>query len=346
MENVTGRAKGGKATAATMTAEERKARSVAMVEARREKGELPRVINKRVPIVLGDISIPCAVIKNEKTGEVKRVLTENGVLTAIYGKSGMASGAAKRGREKAINDGAAPMPIFLSPERLKPLISLNSDAAALLVKIEYLDGGEIVAGYDAGLLPVACEIWLQAREQGILQTQQLGRAKKAEILMRALAHVGIVALVDEATGYQDAREKDALAKILEKFVAKELQAWVKTFPIEYYKELCRLYGVPFPPERNNQFPQFFGHVTNNAIYSRLAPELLPELKKGASKLQKKAKLHQFLTSDIGHPKLREHLASIVTLLKLSQSKEQFFEMVDRIHPKFDDNYTLDFEDSK
>ena len=133
-----------------------------------------------------------------------------------------------------------------------------------------------------------------------------------------------------------------MAKIFEAFVAKELQPWVKTFPLDYYKELCRLYGVPFPPPHNNKFPQFFGHVTNDAVYSRLAPELLPELKKAATRQAKKAKLHQFLTTDVGHPKLREHLASVVTVLKLSKDKEQFKQMMDIAHPKFNETMQFDF----
>jgi ATP-dependent DNA ligase len=41
----------------------------------------------------------------------------------------------------------------------------------------------------------------------------------------------ISALVDEATGYQKERAADALARILEAFIAKELQPWIKTmFP--------------------------------------------------------------------------------------------------------------------
>jgi len=39
--------------------------------------------------------------------------------------------------------------------------------------------------------------------------------------------VGIIALVDEATGYQRLREELALASILEKFIAKEPQPWTK-----------------------------------------------------------------------------------------------------------------------
>lgn len=83
-----------------------------------------------------------------------------------------------------------------------------------LFQLIYLDGRNVVRGYDADLLPAVCDIWLKAREQGLLQTQQLDKAKKAEILMRALAHVGITALVDEATGYQEIRDKIALQKIL------------------------------------------------------------------------------------------------------------------------------------
>lgn len=339
-QSVTGRAIGGKARSAKMTPEQRKEQAAKMVAARQAKAAMPKVIHKKLPLILGDVQIPCAVIQYPNS-EVKRVLTENGILTAIYGKAGMASGASKRGREKALNNGVAPMPLFLSPERLRPLILEDETLSALLLKIEYMDDKEIVSGYDASILPSVCEIWLKARDMGILQSQQLGRAQKAELLMRALAHIGIIALVDEATGYQDVRSKDALAKILEAFVAKELQPWVKTFPLEYYKELCRLYNVPFPPLKNNQFPQFFGHITNNAVYTRLAPELLPELKKAASKQEKKAKLHQLLTQDVGHPKLKEHLASVVTLLKLAKDKDDFSRMLDIVHPKLNNTIPLD-----
>ena len=161
--------------------------------------------------------------------------------------------------------------------------------------------------------------------------------------MRGLAEVGIVALVDEATGYQKDRAKDALAKILEAFVAKELQPYLVTFPADYYEQLFRLYGLRFPPEGNKSWrPAFFGHITNEVVYSRLAPDLLPELKKLASKAERKAKLHQWLTQDIGHPKLREHLSSIVTIMKLSSTPSDFKRNVNAIHPRFGDTVEMDF----
>lgn len=322
-EIITGRAKSGKAKAAKMTPEQRKEASMKMVQARQKKAALPIARYKGV-ITIGEIEIPCAVLEDGT-----RLISEIG----IHNNLGTTGGKVRQLRAEMENSLGVPIPLFLASKPLEPFIYKVFENRHLS-PVEYLNNNVIIRGYDASILPKVCEVWLQARDAGVLQASQLPKVKKAEILMRGLAHVGIVALVDEATGYQDARAKDALAKILEAFVAKELQPWVKTFPIEYYKELCRLYGVPFPPLKSNQFPQFFGHITNNAIYARLTPEILPELKKAASKQAKKAKLHQFLTQDIGHPKLREHLASVVTLLKLSKDKDDFNQMLDKVHPKF------------
>lgn len=45
----------------------------------------------------------------------------------------------------------------------------------------------------------------------------------------SLAHVGIVGLIDEATGYQEVRDKLALQAILDAYLRKELVAWAKRF---------------------------------------------------------------------------------------------------------------------
>ena len=101
---------------------------------------------------------------------------------------------------------------------------------------------------------------------------------------------------------------------------------------------------PHPPVGNKSWrPALFGHVTNDVVYSRLAPELLPELKKAASKADKKAKLHQWLTQNSGHPKLREHLSSVVTILKFSKTPEEFKANVNMIHPKLGDSLEFHFK---
>ena len=50
-------------------------------------------------------------------------------------------------------------------------------------------------------LPLVADLYLRAREAGILTPQQIPTAQKAEMLVRSLARIGITALVDEATGY-------------------------------------------------------------------------------------------------------------------------------------------------
>lgn len=337
MEN--GKAKGGKALARKMTPEERKAKALNMVEAKRSLSLLPKATHGSAehPLRLGDVAIPCYVLEDGT-----RVLSQRGLQTSL----GMSISGGSGGEQRIVVLLTKIAQQSISNQELTARIDDLVSRIKTPLKFRPISGGSIAFGFEATLLADICDVMLSARKEGLLVAGQMRYADQCELLVRGFARVGIIALVDEATGYQDARAKNALAEILEKFVAKELQVWVKTFPIDYYKELCRLYGVPFPPEKNNKFPQFFGHLTNNAIYSRLAPELLPELKKAANKQEKKIRLHQLLTVDIGHPKLREHLASIITLLKLSNSREQFFEMVDKIHPKYNDNYSFNFENTR
>src|SRR5262249_50885622 len=135
---------------------------------------------------------------------------------------------------------------------------------------------------------------------------------------------------------------DALAKILEAFIAKELQPYVRAFPIEFYDQLFRLRGLSFPKD-TVQRPRYFGHLTNDIVYRRLAPKVLEELRKITPRRDSgrlKHHLHRRLTNEIGHPKLREHLASVVTIMKLSRSYDDFMLKLDQIHPRFGDTIAL------
>lgn len=325
----------GKAAAAAMTAEERKARAMKGVEARKFRNSLNKVIYKG-ELNIGDVSMPCYILDDGR-----RIISEHG----IQNNFGTTGGKGRRIRSELEKNTGVPVPLFLASKALEPFIQ-EVFKDGYLETIQYVVNDTVNTGFDATILPKVCEVWLKAKDAGALQASQLARAKKAEILMRGLAHIGIVALVDEATGYQDAREKDALAKIFEKFVAEELQPWIKTFPDEYYRQIFRLYGYQYPPENGSvKRPGFFGHVTNKVVYKKLAPELLPELKKQAKKIGKKGtRLHQTLTNDMGHPRLREHLASIIALMKVSTDKDDFFEKVDLVHPDFNENYHIDFDE--
>lgn len=326
----TGRAIGGLASRAKMTPEQRSEAASKAAKAKVELSRLPQATHEG-SIVIGDVTIPCAVLPDGR-----RLLTQSGVMQAL--------GRSRQAKGREYYDSDVNLPAFLTAKNLKPFISNDLEVTSSQVEFR-MQSGIKAFGYPAELLPKVCDVYLNAADAGDLTHTQQHIAAKAMVLMRGLAHVGIIALVDEATGFQKDRAKDALAQILEKFVAKELQPWVKTFPADYYEQLFRLYNLPFPPEGKPQWrPSFIGNITNSVVYDRLAPELLPELKKMASKAEKKARLHQCLTNDIGHPKLREHLASIVTLLKISKSPDQFRQLVDQVHSKFGETYSMDFNE--
>jgi hypothetical protein len=319
---------GGKARAAKLTPEERSA--IARKAAQDRWAEVAVVAGDAdKPLTIGGIDIECYVL-----ADGTRVITQASFMRAI-GRNPRGSGPADE-----------TLPPFLRTQSLSSYITDELVEQSRPLAFTLPRGGR-AKGYRAELLPVVCDLYLKARQEKKLPRSgnQDHVAAQAEILVRGLAQVGIIALVDEVTGYQEIRARDALATILENFVAKELQAWVRTFPDDYYREMFRLRGLRYP-NSPVQRPQYFGLLTNDIVYKRLAPGVLEELKrvqrKGATG-KPKDKLFQRLTNNAGYPKLREHLGSVVTLMKMSPDWASFKTNLDRIHPKYDDTIPMNFD---
>jgi hypothetical protein len=236
------------------------------------------------------------------------------------------------------------VPLFIAPRQLKPFID-NDLLGGPLTPIDYLDGDRTVRAYDARVLVAVCDIWLKAREAGALQTQQLPKAQKAEILTRALAHTGIVALVDEATGYEKIRPQNALQEFLAVMLRKELAAWVKKFPDEFYENIYKLKGWKWPGMSKNRY-SVVGHYTNNLVFDRVAPGLLKELRVRSPRNDKGRRdpLHLWLTDDIGDPMLAQHLHSLIMLQRLAIANkagwQRFLHTVDQVLPRRGDTLPL------
>lgn len=279
---------------------------------------------------IGGSKLSCAVLEDGT-----RVLTQSDMMRAL--------GRARQAKGRQHYKGDVNLPAFLTAQNLKPFVP--NDLYVKSSQIEFkLPSGQRAFGYRAEMLPQVCEVYLKARDAGALLPAQMHVARQADILMRGLANVGILALIDEATGFQRDRAADALSKILEDFIAKELQPWVKTFPDEFYSELFRLRGLDFPRDTVKR-PQYFGYLTNDIIYDRLAPGVKEELKNSTPKTPKGRPahaLHRRLTPDLGHPKLREHMASVITIMKLSDNYDDFHEKLDRLHPAYGKTLLLDF----
>ena len=236
------------------------------------------------------------------------------------------------------------LPNFIAAKNLLPFIS--NELLDVLEPVEFINKrGQKAQGYRVELLQLVCEAYLDARKAGVLTQTQEKVAAQSEVLLRGFARLGIIGLVDEATGYQRDRATDALAKILEQFIAEELQPWVKTFDNEFYEQMFRLRGLDFPKDTVKR-PQYFGHLTNDIIYRRLAPGVLDELKRTEPKApsgRRKGTIQQRLTPELGHPKLREHLASVTTIMDLSDDYKDFMKKLDKRHPRFNENLSFDFE---
>lgn len=329
----TGRAKGGVARAKKLSPEERREIAKRAAAKRWDITNLPQAVcsSEDTPLRLADVVLDAYVLEDGT-----RVLSQAGFLRAL-------------GRNKRAAYRSTEVPPMLQGTGLEPYLTPEILEASRPISFRTPNGVR-ANGYKAELLPKVCEVYLQARDAKTLAPNQRPVAEQADILMRGLATVGIIALVDEATGYQEMRARDDLARILEAFIAKELQPWVRTFPDDYYRQMFRLRGLRYPSDSVRR-PQYFGMLTNNLVYHRLAPGILDELKRvtpRANDGRHKDKLFQRLTTNIGYPKLREHLGSVVAIMKLSEGWQDFTEKLDRLHPRYGGQLSLplDYEGEK
>jgi hypothetical protein len=280
------------------------------------QGELP----------IGDIILPCAVLENGK-----RIITYSAVFKAF--------GRTKRGAQKD-QSRVHNMPAFLNANNLQPFV--GADLRGVLKLIEYTDkNGTPSTGYDAEILPLMCKMYLEARQAGALKGQQLPLAIASEMLLFSLSKVGIIALIDEATGYQEDRDKSELRQFLEKFLREERGRWIKTFPDEFFEAIFKMKGWNWQMATKGQKPGVVGKYINNYVWSRIAPGVLTELKRLNPKDEhgrRRGKNPQFIDVDFGHPKLKEHLTVLTMFAKAAgYNWASWDRMVKRALPKFEED---------
>jgi hypothetical protein len=325
-------AKGGRRRATLLTSERRSeiARMGALAKIAKSGRPLPLLAKYGAtdrPLRIGKIEIPCYVL-----ADGTRVLAQRGLHSGI----GISEGGGKGGARKL-----AALMERLAEKGLdvRGLISRANSPFRFIPP----HGGNQADGYEATILPDICAVLIEAGRLGILGARTRHLAERAAVLQHGFATLGIIALVDEATGYQDVRPRDALARILEKFVAKELRPWIKTFPTEFYRQIYRLNNWTF--DENAGRPGVIGHWTNNIVYKRLAPGVWQELKRLTPRDdtgRHKHKLFQRLTEDLGHPKLREHLIAVVMLMKYSPDWRIFMARIDHEFPQWGKTMLLPF----
>jgi hypothetical protein len=276
---------------------------------------------------IGQFEIPCFVLDNGT-----RVITQRGLAGTLNLKT---SGGLNIGDLlKRISDKGL--------EANDLINALNSPALFTSPR-----GGKTNYGFEATVLVDICDFYLTARKNSMLSTaRQKLTADHCEILTRAFAKVGIIALVDEATGYQEIRDKEALQKILDKYLLADYAKWAKRFPDEFYKEMFRLKKWQWDGMSIKR-PGVIGKYTNDLVYERLAPGVLKELQERnpiTENGHRKSKHHQWLTDDIGIPALSQHIHTLIAFMRASSNWDQFHRLVERSFTKFGETIPLQFED--
>ena len=274
---------------------------------------------------IGEVEIPCFVLEDST-----RVISGRGLTRAI-GMKGRGQGTA---RIVALLNRKGNVDNSLTLAIQNPLV---------------FDGGAPLPmqGYEAHLLVDVCKAILSAREAGSLNTDQEKRYGVAcYVLIKAFAEVGIDALVDEATGYQEVRDRLALQAILDRYLRKELAAWAKRFPDEFYQHIFRLRGWRWKGMSINR-PSAMAQYTNDLVYERLAPGILEELQARNPRDEhgrRRHKHHQWLTEDVGHPALAQHLYALIGFMRVASSWQQFYRLVDKAYPKKGSTLLLPYEE--
>lgn len=267
-------------------------------------------IRNRGELHLGDNTIPCYVLEDGT-----RILSSRGMQEALKMVD------TEDGKQTA----GTRLTRYLTQKTLNPFI-FNGKAPDHYAPIICYDGNKQINGYEASTMVDLCDGILEARKHIQLSPRQAIIADQCEILVRSFAKVGLIALIDEATGYQKEREHFELQKILSAYISEEILKWQLTFTDDFYREIFRLWGLPFIPKYIKNKPSFIGKLTRKYIYEELPKGVVEKIQEKAEKTQKgnwKYKWHQTLTPEIGREHLKRQIIEVTTLMSISQSKEQF-----------------------
>jgi len=239
--------------------------------------------------------------------------------TAIFSKGKMMQAIGRPWRGKSRSDS----PTFIGAQNLQPFIKPELEEA--LKGIDFYDGARLISGYKADILPLVCDVYLDARLAGVLNKKQLPIAQKCEMLVRAFSRVGVVALVYEQLGFEKYKHPEALRLLIESYLSEEARKWSKEFPDELFFQMDRIYGNVKTTSRNR--PLYYAKFLRKYIYDPIEKGLvlnkLDEVNPTNEKGNRKRRHHSHMTVEIGLPALQAQIWQVVGALKFSANKRKF-----------------------
>lgn len=270
-----------------------------------EKKDIPRAIFNGVLQIIDGVELPCYVLDDGR-----RVFSTSGMLTGL-GYSPKAN-----------------VDEIFSAKDLKPFLPPNPKG----IIIFNTGGGKPALGYDVEGFMDLCHSYSKAIEdEALVNKRHIEAAKRANAFIRACSKIGIIALVDEVTGYQYARAENELQFKLKLFLSEEMRGWEKTFPDDLWVQLARLTHWGGNPAKNR--PRHWGYFVMSLIYQSLDPDVASYLKENKPEPKKGQNYHQWFNEDYGVRKLREHINRIVGMAQACESIEELKQKVDFYYKK-------------
>ena len=327
--------KGGQARASVLTPDQRKAiaRTAALARWKDKQASEPpdrEPKTLKTEIVQSEPSLPIGLFPGKlKIGDAefsvyvldngKRVMTQREVVRIL---TGHVKGDLSR---------------YLESQSLRPFVNVE-EIAKQTIHFKIPGTQYTGIGYEATLLLDICDAYLRARDADALAPNQHDIAKQAEIITRACAKVGIIALIDEATGYQAFRKKQELQLKLQAFIAEDLQDWALMFPHEFWFELARLEGIHYSPRSR---PLRWGKYIMAFVYDAVDRDVGKELRKKNPDPHFKQNHHQWLR-EFGKQKVHDQIERVITIMKLCDNMEDFRHKFTKVFKKTAISDQMDF----
>lgn len=253
----------------------------------------------RGEVMLGNRKLECHVLN-----DLRRVLTQREVVRAI------STGSDSEGRESG-NLGR-----YL---QRNPLTADGKFDAGPVIEFDVPGTSQVANGYEATLLIEICDKYLEAKEQGLLKPSQYKLVAQAGIIMRACAKLGIIALIDEATGFQQHRARNALQLKIQAFIVEELQEWARMFPEEFWLELARMEGIHYSP-RNR--PLRWGKYVMMFVYDAIDSDIGKELRAKNPNPKFQRNHHQWMTK-YGRDRVNNQIQRVIAVMKMCDNMDDF-----------------------
>jgi hypothetical protein len=280
---------------------------------------------------LGSLEIECHVLDTEE-----RIIAQQGAAQLFLGPNGQSGnlGISIDRLLSKINElsGVANRP----KTSIKQYLTIN--------KIKGLSGvanvfippwGGYAYGYKAEDVLSMARAFSYALKEGLLRRDQLHIGRNAFDILDACAEAGLVALIDEATGYQLIRDANDLEIRVNAFLRSNARDWQRLFSDDMWAEYARVYKDKW--KRGDKRPPrgAMPSIIKNDIYGYVAgKDVIGVLKEWYATKGSKPKhgdnMHQYF-SDKTVRAVIQRMGEVYGVLKSSDNKEQFRYKMNRLN---------------